>query len=225
MVDFKQIDLFRNISLGIGIGLPVLFLATELPTSGVSYRVGNVCFPNHPSALRSWFLWLLIFAGISWVIQVVTIGYCLWKFASKCMAGSTHASHGSNISDVTNAPPIDTSTASGATRLQNRKKRVAWRRVRNILILQWRYIALSFIIVNLTIFFGMAFIDQANAISATKLQRVGFPLDGSRFANCLIMNKGDKTPCLNDPTGLGLSEPRAVAALVLGPVSNVRKIL
>lgn len=215
MADFKKPELFRNISLGLGIGLPVLFLAISLPINGVSYRLGNVCFPNKPGATLTWFAWLLLFAGISWVIQVITIIYCLWKFASRSFAGPSHSS---TPSESSNAPPVDVSDKAGIARSQGRKKRIAWRRVRNILALQWHTIALSFMIVNSTVFFGMAFIDQTSAVMAAKRQRMGFPLNDSRFANCLIVNKGDKTPCLSGSTGLGLVEPRAVATLVLAPV-------
>lgn len=221
MADFKKVELFRNVSLGLGLGLPVLFLAISLPISGVSYRLGNVCFPNKPSALATWFAWLLVFTGISWVTQVITILYCLWKFASNSLAGSSHSS---NLSEGSNISTQDSSSKMGATSSPGRMKRVAWRRVRNILALQWRTIALSFIIVNLTVFFGMAFIDQTNAVSAAKRQRMGFPLNDSRFANCLIVNRGDKTPCLSGSTGLGLVESRAVSTLVLAPVSCLEHV-
>lgn len=258
MANFKRTALFATVSTIIGVGLPLIFLAISLPITGVSYRLGGVCVPSNPTALVTWFAWVLLFAAISWIIQIVTILYCLWKFASSSLAGET--GHTSNVSqsstirseDLANkeeaprptsevigepiatpaanenlhtvttgerpTPSISRSRLSRSDLSAGRKRRIAWRRVRSILILQWRTIVMSFIIVNLAVFFGQDFIQQTTAMLAATRSR-GAPQPDLEFAECLIVNKGNKTPCLHDFNGLGLSEAHAVATLVMAPVS------
>ena len=224
MANFKRIELFRNIAIGCGIGIPLLFLAISLPITGVSYRLGNVCVPANPSALATWFAWLLIFASVSWIIQVVTILYCLWRFASSYVAGPTRASSkSSNTTESTAATVEATGTPEAPRKIilsPRRRRRIAWRKVRNILLLQWRSIVMAFIVVNLTIYFGIVFIQQTAATQALAGGR-GLTKVDLLWVACLVANNGDKNACLSTAPGLGLSESRAVGTLVLASVSHL----
>lgn len=222
MANFKRIELFRNIAIGCGTGIPLLFLAISLPITGVSYRLGNVCVPANPSALATWFAWLLIFASVSWIIQVVTILYCLWRFASSYVAGPTRASNSKGSNTTTDSATEVSGTPEAPRKIilsSRRRRRIAWRKVRSILLLQWRSIVMAFIVVNLTIYFGIVFIQQTAATQALTGGR-GLTKIDLLWVACLIANNGDKNSCLGTAPGLGLSESRAVGTLILASVSG-----
>lgn len=231
-INLKRIELFKKISIGIGIALPILFLAISLPITSVSYSLGDICVPANPSSLWTWFLWVIIFSFVSWVIQVGTIVYCIVRFASVAFAGkATGAGTGHSTStSVTSAdveePSEDVPPSTPVSRkpmTPRGKKRLAWRRARGILSLQWRSIVLAFIIANLSIFFSMFFISEKNA---TKFQyESGAPIFGPdnpnfKWVACLMANGGNKDICLDGERGISISENRVVACLVLASVSK-----
>lgn len=226
MTKFRHQSFFRNASIALGIALPALFLAISLPISGVSYRLGNVCIPNRFSALATWFAWVMLFAAVSWVIQVVTIAYCLWRFASSIVTGpATVAGAGGGVkthqskSSVSTAVTAESAHTRGGTSITPaRQRRVAWRKVKRVLVLQWRSMVLAFLIVNLSVFFGMAFIEQNLTTKALPGTENLSSADLTWFV-CLMAHDGDKNACLSQASGLGLVERRAVATFVLGSVS------
>ena len=216
MTKFRHHNTFRYATIALGVGIPLILLAVSLPISGVSYRLGNVCVPNKKSALVTWFFWILLFAAVSWVIQVVTILYCLWRYASSTLAGPT----GKSSATRTTASTSSEATKTGQPPLTpNQNARQSWRKVKRVLLLQWRSILLCFLIMNLCVFFGMAYIQQnitTHVIPGT--QHVA-TVDLAWLV-CLMLNEGDKSKChLSEASGLGLVEPRAIATLSLGTVS------
>ncbi|KAK4542422.1 hypothetical protein LTR36_006879 [Oleoguttula mirabilis] len=217
--DFKRTDIFKWVSLALGVGLPALFLAVEMPVTGVSYRLGDVCIPNGRAAFVTWFVWLLAFATLSAIILIATIIYCLWKYALSALAGShvnTHRSTKSVDSAVSGEAEPGQQPSRRAIR---RRKRVEWARIKRVLYLQWRTILLAFIVVNETIFFALIFVQQTAAAEAAAR---GITEADAAWAACLVSTQGDKNACLDLSTGLGLSEPRVIATLLLasllGPV-------
>lgn len=216
MTKFRHPTAFRNVAVGFGVGVPIIFLSISLPISGVSYRLGNVCVPNQFSALATWFAWILIFAAISWIIQVVTILFCLWRFASSMVSGPVGKTHMSKSS---------VSTAdSGQTRVRTsltpaKKRRVAWRKIKRLLLLQWRSIVLAFIVANLTVYFGIVFIQQNLTTKILPGTENLTNVDLTWFV-CLMSHNGDKNACLQQASGLGLAEGRAIGTLVLASVSS-----
>ncbi|KAK3710100.1 hypothetical protein LTR37_010531 [Vermiconidia calcicola] len=217
MINFKRVEIFKKISIAVGVGVPLILLAVSLPVTGVSYRLGNVCIPNHASALPTWFAWIFIFGSSSWIIQVVTVLYCVWKFAKfSFSAGPSHStavSQSSINTDLAAAAP-DSDQAKKRLTLY-RRKRVAWRKVRDVLALQWRSIIMAFIVANLTVYFGVMFMQQLAASRAgIKTEDPDSPI--FIWKACLIANNGDKIKCLKGRSNLlGMSEARAVGSLTL----------
>ncbi len=220
-INIKHVNLFQNLSIALGIGLPILFMAISLPITSVSYSLGNVCVPSNPNAFQTWFVWILVFTGVSEVIQVATIGYCIWRFTSFSLTGrpdtSTGHSTSASVSDAEDA------TAGGTKQLTPRKqKHVAWKRARGILKLQWRSMVLAFIVVNLIVYFGMFFVQQSGTSRMQYLTgspRLPMDSDDFRWMACLMANGGDKKKCLHGATGLGVKQQRVEATLILAPVS------
>ena len=221
MANFQRTDLFKNISIALGVGLPILFLAISLPITGVSYRLGNVCVPANLSALPTWFAWILIFASVSWITQVVTILYCLWRFASFSLAGPRRVlgTSQSSIPSIASGDTQDIPQHPQKSMTPRRRKRIAWRKARGILILQWRSIVMAFIVVNVTIYFGIVFIQQTAANQARVHSPEVIYADAVWF-ECLVKHDGDRDKCLHLGRGIGLKESRAVGTLILASVSS-----
>lgn len=231
MANFKRVELFRKMAIGFGIGLPILFMIISFSVTGVSYRLGNICVPSSETAIATWFAWLIIFAALSWLIQVITILFCLWKFASSAVAGSKNDP--STVRSATTADASITSpTFSKAETLVSvdathrppsmnprRRRRVAWQKARKVLMLQWRSIVLAFVVINVGIYFGIVFIQQ----TVTGHAPVGvqsFAISNHEWFACLIETHGVSAACLDKVHSLGLSEGRAVGTLVLASVSD-----
>jgi hypothetical protein len=194
-------------------------MAISLPVTGVAYSLGNVCVPSNATALPTWFAWILIFTSVSWIIQVFTILFCLWKFAifSFASRGRSTATSQSSIPSVMASSPEAPQTPQKPT-TPSRQRRLARRKVKNILALQWRGIVVAFIIVNLTIFFGMVFIQH---IAANQARFHSNGMVDMAWLRCLVASHGDKGKCPIVGLGNGLSEERAVGALVLASVGLV----
>ena len=216
MANFKHTELFRNISVYLGVGFPAIFLAVSLAISGVSYNLGDVCVPYNPSALGTWFAWVLFFATISWIVQLITILYCLWTFARFSFAGPRPTTGNSQKSTPTVASDGYSEHQTPSLTPRHRK-RIAWRKVQKVLVLQWRSVIMAFILVNLSIYFGIIFIEHT-AASSTQIRTRGPSVDDLTWIACLMANNGDKTQCPYKGAGLGHNEDRAVGTLILGSV-------
>lgn len=197
-------------------------MAIELPVAGVAYRLGDVCLPTGRASFASWFAWLLSFATLSWAIQILTILYCLWKYAvsafSRGGGGPDSSTRMSHVSATEVHGEAFDPTVPVTPKISARKKKVEWRRVKKVLYFQWRTIVLSFIIVNITIYFCIVYIQSeiGAALAGHPTQLLG----EDPWTACLILNNGNKTACLNFSGGLGLSGPRAAGTFILAAVSN-----
>lgn len=201
--------------------MPALFLAIAMPVTGVSYRIGTVCIPNGAHAFVTWFVWLLIFAGLSAAILGASIVYCLWKFARSALGRNTYFSGGQALqSESTSTTGSSSNTPLKTRRRRHRTSRFEWRGIKRILSLQWRSIVLAFVVLNETIFFGNVFIDQTNAEAAAQTH-INTP-ENIAWAQCIIANNdvpGGRFRCLGLTTGLGLSESRVIGTLMMASVS------
>ncbi|KAK3635706.1 hypothetical protein LTR56_014582 [Elasticomyces elasticus] len=220
--DFKRTDIFKWVSISLGVGLPLLFMAVVLPVAGVSYRLFNVCVPAGRLAFISWFVWLILFSGLSTIILILTIVFCLWKFALSAIAkgrGRGNSGHVSSVSqDTTNSTGTAEAGKKPTRRAARRKTRVEWARIKRVLYLQWRTILLAFVVLNETIFLGLVFSQQTGAIEASSH---GITPADEAWGVCLIQTGGDKNACLDKSGGLGLSEPRVIATLQLAATLGI----
>ena len=67
---------FKWASIVFGTLIPFVFLAVILVVTGFSYRMGQTCLPNHENAIVSFWIWLVIFAILAFLFQLITTGYC-----------------------------------------------------------------------------------------------------------------------------------------------------
>ncbi len=192
---------FMWFAQAVGWGLPVAAVILALVFSGVSFRFGSTCHINHANSLAD--LWgpLLGFAGLTICIQLITFGYCIKVYlASLADNSATTGSSG---------------LPSSANSIQTMTPRQAYRRVRRVIQLQWRGIAIVLIIIADVIFFSIIFVFQDRTVESVKQDpQVGLP-----WLTCLIAKGGDKNKCMKEAGALVVNEASVGAVLVLLGVS------
>jgi hypothetical protein len=182
--------------------VPILGLALALSFSGVSFRFGATCHINHDNSLADFWIPLLIFAGATVIITFATFGYCIKVYLAS-LSDNNASTEGSGL-------PAYSTTSHSMT------PRQAYRRVRRVISLQWRGIAIVLIIIADVIFFSVVFVFQDNVVQSV----TDDPTIAEDWGLCLIGNRGDKDKCLDKAGDLVINEATVTAVLLLLTVSN-----
>ncbi|KAK5169504.1 uncharacterized protein LTR77_005480 [Saxophila tyrrhenica] len=206
----------------LGWGLPVIFLAISLPITGVSFRVGGTCLPNPNGAFVTWFGWLITFAAAGAIIQFATTGFCLaiylksfFKQDPQSFSSTTGASMASGPSAAGNA------NGNGQTKHSARKmaKRLAWRRVRKVMQMQWRSIALSLFVILQTCYFGSIYVAQVQNSKANAKPEHSEQV--FQWISCLVQSGGDKDRCIYLAKSLSLPEASVITNFFLVSIIGI----
>ena len=184
-------------TLIVGWGIPAIGLALALVFSGVSFRFGDTCHINHNNSLADFWVPLLVLAGITLIVQFITISYCTKVYVLYLGARSTTRGflglplYGNSIRGTLS--PIE-----------------AYRRIRPVIYLQWRGFTVVLIIIAEVVFFSIIFVFLDNV--ETRLHQD--PLQAEAWLICLI-KYGKKEPCTPLGEELVVNEATVVAVLVL----------
>ncbi|PTU24608.1 hypothetical protein P175DRAFT_0426348 [Aspergillus ochraceoroseus IBT 24754] len=217
---FRSLSLYAHLCWEIELGTKFMYIAlvcifvgagglflTEFLVSGVSYQVGKICSINIDKSTESLWAPLLAVASASLILQLLIMAHCIhrvldpfgnmFKFLFTCRRARVRAS--------VELPPELAEQPSA---------RQVCSRIRRILQLQWRAIAIVCLII-----FHVAFLAGA-------LLRVGTPADYSLeqvtpWLVCLMTSHGESEPCLSEASGLGPSQGTALAAWILLSLSGV----
>ena len=189
-------------ALVAGWGIPAIGLTFALVFSGVSFRFGDSCHINHKNSLAAFWIPLLIFAAVTVIIQFATFGYCI-KVYLQSLSDDSATTESSGLPSY-----------SGSIRATV-SPRQAYRRVRRVLELQWRGIAIVLIIIADVVFFSVVFVF----LDDIETNLVKDPTKGSSWLVCLVANKGDKNKCLQFAKPLVVNEATVMAVLILLSVS------
>ena len=189
-------------ALASGWGIPAIALTVALVFSGVSFRFGDTCHINHKNSLADFWIPLLVFAAITVIIQFATFGYCIKVYLASLADDST----------TTNSSGLPSYTNSIRGTISPRQ---AYRRVRRVIELQWRGIAIVLLIIADVIFFAVVFVFMDD-IEANVLKD---PTKSLKWLECLIESEGDKNLCLSFAGSLVVNEATVMAVLILLSVS------
>ncbi|KAI0482311.1 hypothetical protein GGR56DRAFT_180341 [Xylariaceae sp. FL0804] len=191
----------------LGWGIPILGLILLLVFSGVSFRFGATCHINHENSLADFWIPLLIFAGLTVIIQLATFAYCIKVYlASLADQGATTENSG---------------MPSYSNSIRTMTPRQAYRRVRRVIQLQWRGIAIVLIIIADVIFFAIVFVFLDNTVENVKNK----PSIALPWAECLVEYGGDKNACLSEASNIVVSLPTVVVVLVLLAMNGIWLLL
>ncbi|KAL2065100.1 hypothetical protein VTL71DRAFT_4240 [Oculimacula yallundae] len=185
-------------ALATGWGIPAIALTLALVFSGVSFRFGDTCHINHKNSMAAFWAPLLVFAAVTVIIQFGTFGYCIKVYLASLRDDST------------------TTNSSGVRSFNNSLRatispRQALRRIRKVLELQWRGIAIVLLIIADVIFFAIVFVFMDD-LEASTLKN---PARGAVWLKCLIDTGGDKNGCLQFTSNLVINEATVMAVLVM----------
>jgi hypothetical protein len=189
-------------ALASGWGIPAIALTVALVFSGVSFRFGDTCHINHKNSLADFWIPLLVFAAITVIIQFGTFGYCIKVYLASLADDST----------TTNSSGLPSYTNSIRGTISPRQ---AYRRVRRVIELQWRGIAIVLLIIADVIFFAVVFVFMDD-IETNVLKD---PTKSLKWLECLIESEGDKNLCLSSAGSLVVNEATVMAVLILLSVS------
>lgn len=190
---------FMWAALAIGWGIPAIGLTIAMTLSGVSFRFGDTCHINHSRSLADFWIPLLAFAGLTVIIQFGTFGYCIKVYLAS-LADDSNSTNSSSL------PSLRGSISP----------RQAYRRVRKVIELQWRGIAIVLLIIADVIFFAIVFVFLDNAQQKVEKN----PTKAADWLKCLILSGGQKEPCLDLAKDLAVNEATVMAVLLLLSVSH-----
>lgn len=188
---------FMIFAQAAGWGVPILGIILALVFSGVSFRFGATCHINHANSLADFWIPLMLFAGLTVIITFATFGYCI-KVYLAAMGDNGASSEGSSLPTYTQS-------------IKTMSPRQAYRRVRRVIALQWRGIAIVLIIIADVIFFSVIFVFQDNVVQSV----TDDPTLAEDWVKCLVLENGKKTKCLDEATALVLNEATVTAVLLL----------
>ena len=185
-------------ALATGWAIPAIGLTIALVFSGVSFRFGDTCHINHKNSLAGFWIPLLVFAAITVIIQFATFGYCIKVYLASLVDDSS----------TTNSSGLPSYNKSLRNTISPRQ---AYRRVRRVIELQWRGIAIVLLIIADVIFFAVVFVFMDD--TAEKL--LSDPEKAEPWLACLVLSKGDKQKCLSLAKNLVVNEPTVMSVLLL----------
>lgn len=189
-------------ALVVGWGIPAIGLTLALFFSGVSFRFGDTCHINHKDSLADFWIPLLVFSGLTLIVQFGTFGYCIKVYLAS-LSDSSPTTNSSGMQSFSNS--VRGTITPGQ----------AYRRVRRVIQLQWRGIAIVLLIVADVIFFSVVFVFMDNI----EQDLLANPENANVWLLCLIDKKGDNDACSSIAQSLVINEATVIAVLVLLSVS------
>ncbi|CAI7641081.1 unnamed protein product [Penicillium glandicola] len=182
-----------------GFGIPAIGMTIMLILTGVSFRFGEICHINVTNGLYDYWIPVMVFATIALFLQLSTMIYCTHIYLRSLFDKSASTSGSSSANLPSYSASIGTVTA-----------RQAYRRVRRVLKLQWRGIALTLIILGNVMFFAVVFLDLDNAVAPTAENvKTATP-----WLLCLA-ETGDKESCRSYAAVIGPNEATILAVVIL----------
>ncbi|KAI1421008.1 hypothetical protein F5Y12DRAFT_790609 [Xylaria sp. FL1777] len=183
-------------SQALGWGIPIIGLVLLLVFSGVSFRFGQTCHINHENSLADFWIPLLIFAGLTVLIQFATFVYCIKVYLAS-LADTAESTEQSGRPSYSNS-------------IRTMTPRQAYRRVRRVVQLQWRGIVIVLIIITDVIFFAVVFVF----LDSTVEDIMNDPDKAVTWIKCLA-KYNNKDTCLSLASPLVVSLPTVTAVLIL----------
>ena len=192
---------FKWGSIIFGTAMPLVCLIAVLSVTGLSYRMGQTCLPNHEHAIVTFWIWLVIFASLAFLLQTFTSGYCFYVYVR-------------SLRRVRRESAIDSSE-----RGQVMRKLESWGNVKNLFLLQWRNVLVSIFVIVGSISFFIVFWTQDNKLGRVfndpkNIQTVKI------WIICQILSMGDKQECRKYVQDFTVDQAAVLVSLILASVSS-----
>lgn len=181
-----------------GFGIPVIGITVMLTVTGVSFRFGQICHINIKHGEQDYWYPIMAFAVAALVMQLATMAYCIHIYLRSLFDKSA--------STTENSSGLPSYTSS----VRTQTARQAYRRVKRVLQLQWRGVALVVIILANVIFFAVVFIDLDREVAPTPATLK----KAEPWLGCLLMG-GTREECKEYASALGPNEATLLAMIYL----------
>ena len=194
---------FFYYSQALGWGVPAVLFTATMTVTGVSFRFGKECDVNHQNSMKDFWGPLMGFIGAAALLQLITFAYCLRVYLRNLFTDSAAPSSNGSTSGLP--------SHVGSTRTQGQAARVVMRRVKKVLWLQWRGIAIVTIMLVNVIFFSVVFVwlDSLQSQVQNHFSEV------EPWLECLALHPTDKNACLPYVGSWIVNESTVVAVLLL----------
>lgn len=192
---------FKWGSIIAGTVLPIVFLVATITATGFSYRMGQTCLPNQENAIKTFWVWLVIFSIAGFLLQVVTTGYCVYVY----FRSLRRARQGSPRNSIERGRAV--------------AKRENWKNVKKLFLLQWRNILVSVFTIVGSIAFFIVFWTQDD-----KLGKVFNDPNNIKpvktWIICQTLSRGlDKEECRRYVSNFTVPRASVLTSLILASVS------
>ncbi|KAB2574607.1 hypothetical protein DBV05_g6724 [Lasiodiplodia theobromae] len=206
--------LFANLSAWT---TTIVLTSAVLAHAGVSFRFGGYCHVNHTGSIPTYWAWLLAFGGLAFVLQVATFGYCVKVYLQAALLRSASSMSGARLDSNGSGGAGDlkgrknSATFSAQSRSRARAAKAAARRVREVLKLQWRSLAIVALAIFTTAFVCVVFIVLDNKQEKLALTDTEASLP---WITCMILTR-DNEQCLDRTGSVVISQRVVVATLFI----------
>lgn len=185
-------------TLALGWAIPPMGITIGLVLTGVSYRFGTVCHINHDHSIADFWGPILAISGASLFIHLITLLYCMQVYVRSVFEEK---------------PPTDTSSAfpSYTGSVTTLTYRQTFKRVKHVVKMQWRGIAVVLVVMAYAIFFTLVFLSLDHSVEKTpeNIKKV------HPWLICLVLTNGNVKECLKEDRLGGPSEGLVLAVLLL----------
>ncbi|KAI5368390.1 hypothetical protein Slin15195_G035240 [Septoria linicola] len=175
--------------------ITISLTAATLAHSGVSYRFGAYCHINVRSLATYWG-WAFAFGGAACLLQLATMIYCIRVYLSSAW-------------NKRNDPCTMSASIVGSSRTHSARAKA--RRVRQVLLLQWRSLTLAFLAVFTTAFVCVVFMVFDDNVRSRAFANVDTLIP---WILCILETQ-DKERCTHLIQRLVLPQDLAVATLFI----------
>jgi hypothetical protein len=190
-------------SIAAGTLLPIAFLVAVLSRTGFSYRMGQICLPNHEAAIATFWVWLILFAALGFILQAITTTYCVWVYVR-------------TLKRERSSPSYNRGYGSAQSKRVNLQ---TWTNVKKLFVLQWRNILVSVFVLVGSLAFFIVFWTQDRKLGnvfndPNNLKPV------RTWLICQTLSGGDKAECRNYVGNFTVNEVAVLTSLILASVSS-----
>lgn len=185
-------------AIACGLGIPILGETVMLVYTGVSYRFGEMCHINIDHSQQDYWIPLLALSAAALVLQLTTVTYCVYVYVKSIFDTNTSTTNSSGL-------PSYSASVRPVTARQ------AYKRIRRVLQLQWRAVALALVIIGHVILFAVVFVSLNESVKQTP---ENFK-KAEKWLVCLGATSGDKEFCRKFAGEIGPNAATLLATLIL----------
>ena len=201
--------------------IPTMFIGITIAISGFSYRIGRTCTLNHENGTLAFWGWILCFACTGLAIILFTAVHCFIIYVRSGRSGL----HNDNVEStgvgrakrasllhrfhyaIRGGLYFDRNAVSGT------EAKEQWVTIQQVLVLEWRNVALSVILAIQLIFFSTIYWkEDAKIAYAPGHSRM------EAFAECLVEKGGYRRPCVKQVEGILLPRSTVLTGMVIAAV-------